>query len=332
MICPDCEMEVTSLSTKGVCKQCSVRINQNTYLNKRDGTNKPYVPLKELKITNPTAYNRVMGRRALSQKQTPAKKTKTETKEVKKEAKEDLRTIYYSKVAKDIESAFKEAKLTQDYLNHKNLDSWIETFFLMLQEDNFISDAVKGEQIFNKINLLYKHSKENLDWDNIDKINDISYAEKALSELRRPTKELLDYYNVIMPVVDYLKNDKEFMKLLEDSRLTMLQKSKNHENPGYYAEVESSIVPTDYILGIANNKTKIYDCTVWCYNLNGDPNRRLFRANGGIFAKNEVEAKLRFKNFLKDKFATVTYKDKDISIKEVSSQEEIRKLVNKEGL
>ena len=32
MKCPDCEMEVESLTRAGICKKCSVRKNQNTYM------------------------------------------------------------------------------------------------------------------------------------------------------------------------------------------------------------------------------------------------------------------------------------------------------------
>ena len=55
MICPECELEVDYLNNKGTCKQCAVRRNQVTYLNKKNGTNEPYIPLKDLKNINPSA-------------------------------------------------------------------------------------------------------------------------------------------------------------------------------------------------------------------------------------------------------------------------------------
>lgn len=56
MKCPDCEMTVDKLNRNGVCHQCGIRMNNVTYLNKKNGTNNPYIPLKKLKGT--TEYNR----------------------------------------------------------------------------------------------------------------------------------------------------------------------------------------------------------------------------------------------------------------------------------
>lgn len=327
MICPDCEQEVEKLNKAGICKQCATRINQNAYLNRKEGTNNPYIPLKDLKNINLSAYNKVMGRRKHKKE---VKQTNTKISD-KTEKTSDLRNIYYTKVAKDINQAFEDNKISQDYLQYKSLDNWLETLYLLCLDENFITSAKQGESQFNKLACLYKHAQENLSWDDLTKINDISYAQKALSELRRPTKEILDYYEVLDPLVEYLKGNTLFMKLLNEARVKMIQKSNNHENPGYYTDIESDVVQGDFILGFRDSKTKIYDCTVWCYNLNGNPNRRLFRANNGFYAKNEIDARLRFKAFLADKFATVTYKDKDITITEVNSIDDIKKQIQ-EGL
>ena len=60
-ICKDCEMEVDKLNLDGICHQCYIRKTNNAYLNKKNGTNNPYIPLKDIKGTK--EYNRVMGRR-----------------------------------------------------------------------------------------------------------------------------------------------------------------------------------------------------------------------------------------------------------------------------
>ena len=70
------------------------------------------------------------------------------------------------------------------------------------------------------------------------------------------------------------------------------------------------------------NRNKVYDCTVWCTNLNGNPNRQLFRANGGISAKSPKEAELKFKAFLSDKFASVRIEERTITIKEMTPNKE----------
>ena len=73
---------------------------------------------------------------------------------------------------------------------------------------------------------------------------------------------------------------------------------------------------------LEEHNIKVYDCTVWCTNLNGNPNRQLFRANGGISAKSPKEAELKFKAFLSDKFASVRIEERTITIKEMTPNKE----------
>ena len=76
-ICKDCEMEVEKLNKEGICHQCYIRKTNNVYLNKKNGTNNPYVPLKDIKGT--IEYNRVMGRRAATNKKKNPQVTVTKT-------------------------------------------------------------------------------------------------------------------------------------------------------------------------------------------------------------------------------------------------------------
>ena len=334
MICPDCGEEVNKLVTrgeyKGICKRCYKRMQQNEYLNKKNGTNKPYVSILELKEKDPITYNRIMGRRSITDKVQNKKQT---TKTINKTNNDNIKIIYYGKVSNDLEKAFKEAGINQDYIKYNNLPLWIDTFISLLSddEDNFIMQCKKGEDIFNRLGAVYNHEKENLGWDDIERINEISFAEKALSELRRPTKELLDYYYCIDPIIEYLKTDKKLYNLIVDAKNKLKEKKEYHENPIFYSSVESSIVSAVNLAKSAkDSKNKIYDCTVWCYNLNGNPRKSLFRANNGILARNEVDAKLKLKQFLSEKFSSVIYNDRDITIKEVSSRKEIDELSRKE--
>lgn len=330
MICPDCEQEVDKLTTKGVCKQCATRINQLNYLNKRDGTNKPYVPIKDLKYKDPGVYKRIMERRASKGKNAQPTKVKEIKKIEPKEVKStNIKEQYYSKVAKDIEKMFKKTSLNQEYLNHKRLDVWLETFYSLLQDDNFILDAKRGEQIFNDLYILYKHSQEELDWDDIEQIQELGFAQKALSELRRPTKEILDFYAAISPVVDYLKKDTKFMDLISNCREEMIKKANNHLDPKYYTNIDSVIANTDNIV-VSDDFTKslkLWYVEVPCYNLFGNKGLDTFKTNRGILAKTESEARLKFKAFLADKFSNVTYQDKNIIVKQVANQREIDDLI-----
>lgn len=341
MKCPDCGIELTEENKVkrgkhiGLCRKCFKRIQSNEYLNRKNGTNKKYIPIKDLKYVDPVEYNRVMGRR-LSE----LNKQKTKTKKIVKNNilknesnKEDVKLTYYSKVSKDLNKAFEESNINTDYLKYSNLPLWINTFISLLSEDensNFVMQCKKGEIIFNNLFNLYQHERENLDWDDIESINNIGYAEKALQELRRPTKELLDYYYSIDPIVEHLKQDKELLDLINIAKEELKNKEEAHKNPVFYSKVNSDLVEVVNISKTnVETKTKLFDCTVWCYNLNGNPRKSLFRVNDGMRARNEVDAKLRFKTFLREKFSSVIYNDNDISIKEVSSKKEIEELARK---
>lgn len=325
MICPDCELEVDKLTSRGMCKRCYKRI----YSCK--SRNQEYVPLREIKGT--TEYNRAMGKILATEKRKGGAENKTSIKKektsknneviIKKSPYSSLKEEYYLKVSKDIESAFNEEKIKQDYIKHKNLDEWIETFFGLLDENGFIMDAKRGENVFNRLFLLYKHAQENVSWEDVDKLNEIGYDQKALSELRRPTKDLLDYYTVINDMIVYLRQDRKFMEMFYEARIQMEKKAQYHKDPKYYAEVASDLVDDGFILGINPKKNKLYDCTVWCFNLNGNSNKRLFRLKNGMIAKSETDAKLKFKAFLIDKFSTLRYKEEDIHIEEVESYDVI---------
>ncbi len=341
MICPDCGIELTEDNKVrkgqhlGLCKRCAKRIESLKYLNRKNGTNKEYIPLKDLKYINPIEYNRVMGRRVAGIKREESKSKRGRPKKdisIINTNKEDLKLTYYSKVSKDLNKAFKEANINPEYTKNIDLPSWINTFIGLLDTDdatNFIMQCKKGEDIFNKMQSLYNHHKENLDWKDIDKINEIGFAEKALNELRRPTKELLDYYYSIDGIITYLRQDEEFMRLLRSAKEDLDIKKRRHENPKYYSSVDSDFVDSEHVVEATEPRTKIFDCTVWCYNLNGNPRKSLFRANGGIQARNEIDAKLKLKNFLSEKFPSVIYNDKDITIKAVSSREEINELARR---
>ena len=314
MICPDCELETDYLNRSGICKQCAVRKTTITYMNKKNGTNKEYVPLKDLKNTNPPEYRRAMGKR-LGKNWESQLKNKTKDYDIKEVTKTNensdnsLKNRYYSRVYKEVDEEFKKNNLTQDYIKY-NLYDWYNTLWEILQDNNFIFEARQGERVFNGLQNKHRHIQESLDWADIEAINDENYLLKALAEIRRPTKELLDYYEPIEQVVEYIKSDKKLMKLLEDTRISLYKKYDNHENNGFMIE------PT-----VSRNKT--YDCTVWCTNLNGNPNRQLFKTNSGIYAKTPKEAELKFRAFLQDKFASVRIEENTITVRERISNKEV---------
>lgn len=313
MFCPDCELETDKLNYRGICERCYKRMTNKKYRGQE------YKPLASIKGTK--EYNRAMGKILKTIEEKKGKKPKmkpiaTKTSETVFSKKEDLKSIYYGKVSKDIKNAFAENNLSEDYLKSNNLENFVETFLSLMQEDNnsFIIQCKKAEKIFNDLGKLYNHQKESYSWDEIDKINEISYAEKALFELRRPTKETLDAYIAIDDIISYLQKDEQFMELLKEVRINLKQRLENQKNKIYLSEVTSNLTDIEQKV---ENKLKLYNCKVWCFNLYGNPQKTLFTANNGVKARNEIDAKIRFKAFLQDKFPNITYKEADIIIEEM---------------
>ncbi len=216
---------------------------------------------------------------------------------------DDLKEKYYVEVTKDIKKSFKEEGLTDDYLKF-NVKDFVETFMSLFEDNNYIADAKKAEIIFNKTSIDYLHSIENTDW-NFEKMQDAMYREKALLEIRRPTKDIIYYCKMIQPIIDYLKQDADFIKLLE-----LTKEYLDNKDEKFYIPKQSNIVK------MTREPYKKYACSVSCYNLYGNKSVQVLNKEGGIWAKNKEDAKERFKNWLNTTFDTVTYKEKDIIIEE----------------
>ena len=236
---------------------------------------------------------------------------------------ENNKINYYSIVNKDVSQAFKENNVSIDYLNFNHLDNWISTLNSLIKSDSSgcIQSAKRAEQIFNEIFFNYNHCLEALTWGD-DKIIKLGYMQKALCEIRRPTKEFLDLYSVIEPVISYIKNNKSLVNLIKTTYDNMQYKSNFHEEHIFHSSVETDISQSiDNV--VKNDNFKLYDCTVLCKNYRGSSNLKLIRAYGGIKSTNVVKAKKAFKYFLNKNFPTIIYEDKDITIEEVSSIDEI---------
>lgn len=231
-----------------------------------------------------------------------------EEKEVKKVEKNitELKEKYYIDVTKDIKKSFAEEGITEDYLKF-NIKDFVGTFMSLFGENNYIAEAKKAETIFNKTSIDYLHSIENTDWD-FEAMQDAMYREKALLEIRRPTKDVIYYSKMVQPIIDYLKQDEEFMKLLE---LTKQYIDNQDGEEKFYIPKQSNLVKAEKEI------YKKYACQVKCYNLYGNKTVKVLNKEGGIWAKNKEEAKDKFKNWIDRSFDTVTYKEKDIVVEEM---------------
>lgn len=294
MKCKDCETTVKKVNKDGICAACSRRKSQRKYAGKK------YIPLKDLKGT--WQYDLAMRKRAESINKN-SKDNKENDKKLNDIGEESTKNKFFLQVSKDVDKSFKEEKLTKEYLDF-NLENFIESFYSLMQEDNYIADAKKAEEIFNKTSIDFIHMIENCSWEDKE-IQNIVYQEKALLELRRPTKTMLCYYKIIEPVVEYLKKDSQFMETFENSRIEFI-KSKGKIEKGEYFPRQTHLMTKD--------KLKNYNCSVMCYNLYGNQGLQELKANGGIWAKDENEARKVFLKFINSSFPTITYNSDDIKI------------------
>lgn len=361
MICPDCTLDYKTLTKKGICSNC-YKSYYNALNRYKEGTSThSYIPIKDLKYYNLSSFKKAMGRRLTNYKKLYpdctltlddflSNKTSDENTNTNTNTDDKINTVdntniddktsdnidkdkitdeninkinYYSIVNKDISEAFKENNISIDYLNFNHLDKWISTLnsLVKLDSSGCIQSAKRAEQVFNDIFFNYNHCLESLTWGD-DKIIKLGYMQKALCEIRRPTKEFLDLYSVIEPIISYIKNNKALVNLIKETYDNMQHKLSSHEEHIFHSSVKTEISSSiDNV--IKDDRLKLYDCTVLCKNFRGSPNLKLVRAFGGIKSNNTVKAKKIFKNFLSKNFPTIIYDDKDIVIEEVSSIEEI---------
>ncbi len=314
MICPDCEMEVEKLNTKGICKQCAVRINQVTYINRRDGTDKPYIKLKDLKKIDPAQYKKAMAKRKSSKagkKKTVKEKPVTEKKSVLTNKEQ-----YYLKVNNDLEDLFTKNQIDKSFLN-VDLASWMETFWMLLQEDNIIFDATKAERVFNDLSYLYLHNQLNVDWNDTDTILNNSLYAKALLELRRPTKDFLGFWKIIAKFINKIKDNDMLMEVIQECRNECCDKALQLKNPLYHTEIDNELSQTMTNSVIVDSDYKYYNVKVTVKGLYGHNYNETFRLDTPLKAFNEFDAKKRFMDFMKEKFTNVKYNENNIKIEEV---------------
>lgn len=298
MRCKDCEEIAKTLNNDGLCEFCAKRKALARYRKTE------YKALKDIKGTR--GYKIAMTKRRKIKEQrreSDVSEIENSTSKTENLKKNTTRDKYYLQVSDDIEKSFEEANLTKTYLN-VDLENFIEMFYSLMQEDNYIADARKAEEIFNKTSIDLLHAIENSTWEDKE-IQDIVYQEKALLELRRPTKTIICYYKMLEPVIEYLKGDTYFMELLDSLRINFIRNKDKIEKAEYF--------PRQTHL-MAKEKQKNYNCSVMCYNLYGKQTLEELKANGGIWAKDENEAKRVFLRFINSSFPTITYNSDDIKI------------------
>lgn len=295
MKCKDCEREVDKLSKEGLCDYCKRR-QYNCKM--RD---KEYYPIKDLKGTKEYKFfeNRFL-------KDTEEKVDVDIT--LKEETQQPNEAMAI--VAKDVEKAFEEKNISKDYLN-VDLNSFIETFFGLFQEDSLYEDTKKAAKVFDYISSDYLHYMENSEWGSEDAEKYMRY-EKALLELRRPTKNKLGEYEILEPIIEYLNNE-YFQNLLEEAREKLIKLS----NADKTYKLKLTNVKNDLNM---ERKFKKYRTSVTCWNLYGQRGADTFERD--FLARNEEDAKAKLIDFIEGNFDSLVYNKEDIKV-ELLEREQI---------
>ena len=319
--CNDCEREYEDSfvgKKTQLCKICYNRYKNSNYLKKE------YVKIKDLPLIE---QEKVIN--ACMKKRTTLNKNKKITRNIvkKEQPKENIEDLEILNIVKnDIEEAFDMVGIPQDYLEFKKLPELIEMLFELVVSEKRINDAKEAEKAFNNIGTDYDHliEAEAEDEEDMGRIIKLSLMKNKLRQLRRPTKHIITYLDILEPVLLKIKQYPILVKEIENANKLL------HEqiHPMYYikaSQYAKEIVEensdkykniTSETLNPLHSNKKHFNWQVSCFNLHGNPNRQQFISEKGIWANNITDAKFKIKKFLKDYFPNVTYMEKDLVIEE----------------
>lgn len=315
MICPDCEMEVKKLTSRGICTRCYKRI----YSCKTK--EKEYIPLKDLKGTK--EYNRAMGRRLSSiSKKTDEKDynivkvdvakdicISTNSNEIKNKLDNDIKN-YYTKLGIESDS------------NYIPLQVIFEWFYGLCQEESYIDVLESKRNIYDTLIVDALHElKANT---KADKKFYASVGERMalIQSKRTPIDNEYEKYLIVKPAFDYLKNDSNFKKLIQDCRINLIKRLEDEANPKYITSTES-MKDNDYTIFSDEIKTRklkteprknYYFKIKKVRNLYGNNNYQPFIYTSSITASSETEAKDKFLNYIRYNFSRLAFNVDDIEI------------------
>lgn len=332
MICPDCEQDVESLTRNGVCKKCNTRINQINYMNRRNGTNNPYIPLKELKKTNPAVYNRLMGRRktkATTKKNSSPKKLLQED-VISVNRKEDDRLE--SSVNEKLNRAWKEKNCCVDL---KSSDINMYYIFLSILKEiitgKFAEDSAKMltmVSITDRYKSDMEHRIRHCDIRTYDGLQDLVTCSKELhflENIRQNVKDIYDNRVVIMKIATALK-DAIGTNLIDNAVNDLNKLEKFREDPKYCPVVDYEMSEKyDWAykqninkpLYAESDKVKnagahlyLVSCPVTGYKKSQKPTEFTRR----VFTTTEQLAIDEWKDFVRKNVSGVRYKESDIKV------------------
>lgn len=324
-VCKDCEREYDDsfVGTKTqLCKICYNRLKNSCYLKKE------YIKIKDLPLKEQEdVINACMKKRATVSKKKKTIKNIMVKEQITEQAKRNIEDAEILSIVKnDIEDAFDMVGIPQDYLEFKKLPELIEMLFELVVSEKRINDAKEAEKAFNNLGSDYEHliEEEAENGEDVNRVIKYSLMKNKLKQLRRPTKNVIAYLDILEPVLLKIKQYPIIVKEIEKANETLHEQM----HPMYYIkasqyakkEVEENAEKykniTANVLSPLHTNKKHFNWQVNCFNLHGNPNRQQFVSEKGIWADNIIDAKFKIKKFLKDYFPNVTYMEKDLIIEE----------------
>lgn len=332
MKCPDCEQDVESLTRNGICKKCNTRMNQINYLNKKNGTNNPYIPVKELKKSNPTLYKRLMGRRKSSHKNENNSKRKTTLQEdiISVNRKEDTRLE--NSVNEKLNKAWKDKDC---YINlESNNINMYYIFLNMLKEiisGKFAEDSAKMltmVSISDRYKSDMEHRIRHCNIETYDGLQDLISCSKELhflENIRQNVKDIYDNRVSIMKVATALK-DSIGIDLINNA-IRDLDKLEEFRKDPKYCPVVDYEMSEKYDWAYKQNINKplynesekvrnagahmyLVSCPIIGYKKSQKPTEFTRR----VYTTTEQLAIDEWKNFVKNNISGIRYKESDIKV------------------
>lgn len=332
MKCPDCEMEVKSLTRAGICKKCSVRKAQVKYMNKLNNTNKPYIPLKELKKTNMVAYQKVMNRRKTSKSNTTPKNEVTQNNTAKQsDDLTKLKRIAEDEAKLDIINFRKQKDIKEpcNYLDLSILMNWLNE---ILKEVNYFKTLDLNRQLYDTLMLDYLHVvKPNNHVTDLNDYAKLALKQEYLQQERTPICIQLNKYKLVEPFFNKLKENPDLLDIFHDCMCELMAFDESNKNPKYKTStlsiqdntnVEYSNTFEFRTISKPHQQNKYSARISKVMNLYNNPNYQPFVYKGAIYADSEEEAKEKLLEFIKEKFPSLTYNTKDIEISLYTEREE----------
>lgn len=325
--CKDCGEKFEKLTKTGICKKCYAR--KSTC--KHKGIS--YVAIKDLpieekeKILNLRKVHTEKATKGKIQENKINEEDITQTNLVNKIAKGDMKLYQEilkllnideqevrNRVLQDIEKEKIRRKITLNYDNYLPLMEVIEVLNSLAHAENYLTDYIPAYKMFNDLVNDYQHQTENASIENLKDFIEKGIMENEGLQQRRPIKDVVEQYENVQELFEYIKQDPKLVKLIEDTRIALKQTVQNQNNPMYASKASDSILNQENVFEQKRMVQQRYDVWVPCYGLYGNKNREIFRLHGGTMAESPEKAKENLRKTIA-KLSNVTYKDFDIQVK-----------------